>query len=55
MWMLRPGVRKGDEVNGNLMLMKPNQKGGTVRAAPKGYNIQFYTSEKITSSSGRSP
>ena len=46
MWMLRPGVRKGDEVNGNPMLMKPNQKGGTVCAAPKGYNIQFYTSEK---------
>ena len=39
--MLRPGIRKSDKVNGNPMLMKPNQKGGTVRAAPKGYNIQF--------------
>ena len=47
MWMLRPGVRKGDEVNGNPVLMKPNQKSGTVRAAPKRYNIQFYTSAKI--------
>ena len=45
--LLRPGVRKGDEVNGNPMLMKPNQKGGTVRAAPKRYNIQFYTSAEI--------
>ena len=46
MWMLRPGVRKGDEVNGNPMLMKPNQKGGTVRAAPKRYNIQFFIPPK---------
>lgn len=49
------GIGKCNQVNGNPVLMKPNQKGGTVRAAPKGYNIQFYTSEKITSSSGRSP
>ena len=45
--MLRPGIRKSDKVNGNPMLMKPNQKGGTVRAAPKRYNIQFYTSVEI--------
>ena len=42
--LFRPCVRKSDEVNGNPVLMKPNQKGGTVRAAPKRYNIQFYTS-----------
>lgn len=23
-WMLRPGVRKGDEVNGNPLPVKPN-------------------------------
>lgn len=45
--MFRPGIRKGDKVNGNPVLMKPNQKGGTVRAAPKRYNIQFYTSAEI--------
>lgn len=44
--VFRPGVRKGDEVNGDSTLLKPNQKGGTVRAAPKGYNVQFYTSAK---------
>ena len=40
MRVLRPGIRKGDKVNRNSMLMKPNQKGGTIRAAPKGYDIQ---------------
>ena len=39
--MLCPGIRKGNKVNRNSVLMKPNQKGGTVCAAPKGYNIQF--------------
>ena len=38
--LLRPGIRKGDKVNGDAVLMKPNQKGGTVRAAPKRDNIQ---------------
>ena len=40
MRVLRPGIRKGDKVNRNSMLMKPNQKGGTICAAPKGYDIQ---------------
>ena len=41
MGVFRSGIGKCNQVNGNPVLMKPNQKGGTVRAAPKGYNIQF--------------
>lgn len=44
--VFRAGIGKCNQVNGDSMPVKPNQKGGTVRAAPKGYNIQFYTSIK---------
>ena len=45
--VFRSGIGKCNQVNGNPVLMKPNQKGGTVRAAPKRYKIQFYTSAEI--------
>ena len=32
--VFRSGIGKCNQVNGNPVLMKPNQKGGTVRAAP---------------------
>lgn len=44
--LFRASIGKCNQVNGNPMLMKPNQKSGTVRAAPKRYNIQSFTSAK---------
>ena len=44
MGMLAARIRKQDQVNGNTVLVQPNKKGGAVRTAAIGNNIDMLTS-----------
>ncbi len=42
--MLAARIRKQDQINGNTVLVQPNKKGGAVRTATIGNNIDMLTS-----------
>ena len=44
--MLSARIRKQDQVNGDTVLMQPNKKGGAVRTAAIGNNIDMLTSSQ---------
>ena len=44
MGMLTARIRKQDQVNGDTVLVQPNKKGGAVRTAAIGNNIDMLTS-----------
>ena len=44
MGMLAARIRKQDQVNGDTVLVQPNEKGGAVRTAAIGNNIDMLTS-----------
>ena len=44
MGMLAARIRKQDQVNGDTVLVQPNEKGGAVRTASIGNNIDILTS-----------
>ena len=44
MGMLAARIRKQDQVNGDTVLVQPNKKGGAVRTAAIGNNIDMLTS-----------
>ncbi len=44
MGVLAAGIRKQDELNGDTVLVQPNKKGGAVRTAAIGNNIDMLTS-----------
>ncbi len=44
MGMLAARIRKQDQVNGDTVLVQPNEKGGAVRTAAIGNNIDMPTS-----------
>jgi len=46
MGMLAARIRKQDQVNGDTVLMQPNKKGGAVRTAAIGNNIDMLTSSQ---------
>ena len=43
MGMLAARIRKQDQVNGDTVLVQPNEKGGAVRTAPLGNKIDMHT------------
>ena len=47
MGMLTARIRKQDQVNRNTVLVQPNEKGGAVRAAAIGNNIDMLTSNQL--------
>ena len=47
MGMLTARIRKQDQVNGDTVLMQPNKKGGAVRTATIGDNIDMLTSNQL--------
>ena len=44
--MLAARIRKQNQVNGDMVLVQPNKKGGAVRAAAIGNNIDMLTSSQ---------
>ena len=46
MGMLAARIRKQDQVNGDMVLVQPNKKGGAVRTAAIGNNIDMLTSSQ---------
>ena len=53
MGMLAARIRKQDQVNGDTVLMQPNKKGGAVRTAAIGNNIDILTSINHTAACRR--
>ena len=44
--MLAARICKQDQINGNVVLVQPNKKGGAVRTAAIGNNIDMLTSSQ---------
>ena len=47
MGMLAARIRKQDQVNGDTVLVQPNEKGGAVRTAAIGNNIDMLTTTQL--------